>query len=116
MYGEYRDWYRINVVDGPESDEERLLIISFVNMMCGNVEKECAYAMYHFSLGDRLASVDECRNDCRYENSWDSGFHEYELPCQEELDFGEFMRDEVSEHFDLFSISSNHTNYNSYKL
>ena len=48
MYGDKRDWYRINVVDGPESDEERIMLLGFFNMICGNVEYECAYAVYHF--------------------------------------------------------------------
>ena len=48
MHGDLRDWYRIDVVDGPESDETRILMLGLVNMMCGNVEKDCAYAVYHF--------------------------------------------------------------------
>ena len=48
MYGEYRDWYRINVVEGPESDEDRILMLGTFNMICANVDKECAYAVYEF--------------------------------------------------------------------
>ena len=52
MHGDLRDWYEDNVLTAPEYDETRIEMLSFVNIVCGNVEMECAYAAYLFWKSD----------------------------------------------------------------
>ena len=43
--GDLRELYRTHVIDAPDS-KDREAMMSIINVMCGNVEIECAYAAF----------------------------------------------------------------------
>ena len=60
MRGDLKDFYEREVLDAPEDGEagkEREGMMSLMNVMCGNVEYECAYAAF-----DHWDSVRDGRN------------------------------------------------------
>ena len=60
MHGDLKELYESQVLDAPDFGEEgdqRAYMMSLMNVMCGNIEIECAYAA--FDLWD---SVRDGRN------------------------------------------------------
>ena len=84
MHGDLRDWYEDNVLSAPEDDETRIEMLSLVNIVCGNVEMECAYAAYHFWKseidGGNILQQKVCAEECK-DQAWDQGFDDYVNPC-----------------------------------
>ena len=51
MHGDLKDLYEYQVLDAPDFGEEgdqRRAMMSVMNIMCGNMEIECAYAAFEF--------------------------------------------------------------------
>ena len=46
MHGDLKEFYEYEVIDAPD-DEDRESMMSVMNIMCGNIEIECAYAAFH---------------------------------------------------------------------
>ena len=46
MHGDLKEFYEYQVIDAPDG-EDREAMMSVMNIMCGNVEIECAYAAFH---------------------------------------------------------------------
>ena len=89
------------------------------NVICGAIDFDCLIKAFQYS--DHDTSEDECRDVCG-DQHWDVGFDEWVHPC-EGRDYEDDHRDdddreddiwavfseivgEVSEHFDLFAIST----------
>ena len=45
MHDDLRELYRTQVIDAPDS-KDREAMMSVMNVMCGNIEIECAYAAF----------------------------------------------------------------------
>ena len=56
MRGDLTDLYQREVLDAPDG-EEREKMMSVMNIMCGNIEIDCAYAAF-----DHFESVRDGRN------------------------------------------------------
>ena len=46
MKGNLTELYRTQVIDAPDSKDDKRKMMSVMNVMCGNVEIECAYAAF----------------------------------------------------------------------
>ena len=46
MQGDLTELYRTQVIDAPDSKDDKRKMMSVMNVMCGNVEIECAYAAF----------------------------------------------------------------------
>ena len=56
MRGDLKELYEREVLDAPDG-EEREKMMSVMNIMCGNIETDCAYAAF-----DHFESVRDGRN------------------------------------------------------
>ena len=56
MHGDLTDLYQREVLDAPDG-EDREKMMSVMNIMCGNIEIDCAYAAF-----DHFESVRDGRN------------------------------------------------------
>ena len=57
--------------------------MALMNVMCGNVDIQCAYASYKYSVG--RAEEYECREMCKGQD-WFLGFDDYIHPCDSDDD------------------------------
>ena len=46
MNGDLKEFYEYTVLDAPDG-EGRESMMSVMNIVCGNIEMECAYAAFH---------------------------------------------------------------------
>ena len=44
MQGDLTELYRTQVIDAPDSKDDKRKMMSVMNVMCGNVKIDCAYA------------------------------------------------------------------------
>jgi len=97
MHGDLKELYEYQVLDakdfGEEGDQRRGMM-SLMNVMCGNMEIECAYAAFEFwdsvrdgrNIFEKLAEAVEspemkkCREKCKGQ-MWDKGFDDMVKPC-----------------------------------
>merc|ERR1711917_158719 len=97
MHGDLKELYEYQVLDAPDFGEEgdqRRAMMSVMNIMCGNMEIECAYAAFEFwdsvrdgrNIFEKLAEAVEspemtkCREKCKGQ-MWDKGFDDMVKPC-----------------------------------
>jgi len=93
MHGDLKEFYEYEVIDAPD-DEDRESMMSVMNIMCGNIEIECAYAAFHHwdsvrngrNIFEKLAEavetpeLKECRQKCKGQ-MWDLAFDDMVNPC-----------------------------------
>jgi len=93
MHGDLKEFYEYEVIDAPD-DEDRESMMTVMNVMCGNIEIECAYAAFHHwdsvrngrNIFEKLAEavetpeLKECRQKCKGQ-MWDKAFDDMVNPC-----------------------------------
>jgi len=97
MHGDLKELYESQVLDAPDFGEEgdqRAYMMSLMNVMCGNIEIECAYAAFDLwdgvrdgrNIFEKLAEAVEtpemkkCREKCKGQ-MWDKAFDDMVNPC-----------------------------------
>jgi len=96
-YGDLRELYQNEVLNAPETGDragDRHSMMSLMNVMCGNMELECAYAAYEHwetvkdgrNIFEKLAEAvetpekKECLEKCEGQE-WDKGIDDMVEPC-----------------------------------
>ena len=77
MYGDLKDVFEREVIHN-QHEEENHGTMALMNVMCGNVDIDCAYATGRYSVG--RAEEHECREMCEGQH-WAIGFDDYIDPC-----------------------------------
>merc|ERR1711990_752526 len=97
MHGDLKELYEYQVIDAldfGEEGEQRAYMMSLMNVMCGNMEIECAYAAFDLwdsvqqgrNIFEKLAEAVEtpemakCREKCKGQ-MWDKAFGDMVNPC-----------------------------------
>ena len=77
MYGDLKERFEDEVINNDWNEDERAELMTSMNIMCGNVEIDCAYSLYH-----GIVSHQWCHDSMVCDGQvWNNGFDDWMGPC-----------------------------------